>query len=382
MLPQLQQDADGSLLCSFQDRTTSGDRGSVVRFDAAADTWGYVGQAGEPSIRVDWWGVVQPVGSGWLYRANRDYGFPRNGLGLWRFQPGTADWAPFGPQPLSAGEAHYIDVELDASGRLLIGFQDGLRSMTSGPGAAGAATVLRIDPGSGDATSLGGTGFTSEFASTSDASHVDLEVAANGTLWAAWTESGLGLAHPRVARFHPGSGSSPGSGSWSLVGSPASGLPDAGAHVSIAIDASGRPLIAFRGNAPLRFLVYRMDLAANTWSQVGDDIHPSQLGSGGSPGFSREAGYRERTPFVVGPAGSLYLAHLTPDANEVDRVQVLTFREDAWVPVGASGFLPGSEPEDYVSLAAISENGVEVPIVACRRSPQTPNERLVGYAFR
>ncbi len=376
MLPQIERDPNGDAYCSFQDRTTANSRGSVVRFDSSAVTWRYVGGAGEASRGLDWWGVVQPASGGVIYRANRDYGFSNSGLGLRRYDPSVEAWEPFGNQPLTDGEAHFVDVELDNSGRLLIGFQDGLRTMPNGPGAVGAATVLRVDPTSGNAIALGGAGFSSAFAEPSDVGHVDVEVSSNGTLWAAWTEKGLGGAHPRVARL------SAGSETWTLVGSSATGLPIAGAHVAIDLDLAGRPVIAFRGNAPLRFLVYRMDLQQGTWSQIGDDIEPSRLSVGSAPGFSLEQGYRERTPFVVGPAGGMYIAFLSPDDNQVPRVKVFTLSEGAWVPMAGTGFLPGTEQEDYTSLTAIAENGVEVPIIACRRAPQTPNERLIGYAFR
>ncbi|MEZ6015457.1 MAG: hypothetical protein R3F49_10110 [Planctomycetota bacterium] len=376
MLPRLEASSASGLLCSFQDRTAGANRGSVVRYDAAAQTWRYLGAAGAASVGTDWWGAVQAGSAGVLYRANRDYGFANDGLGFWRYDPGTASWAPFGSQPLSVGEAHYIDLELDTSGRPVLAFQDGTTAQPAGPGSGGALTVLRIDPGSGAATALGGAAFTRAFTTPSDATHGDLAVSANGTLWAAWIEHAQGGEHPRVARFDAGPGT------WTLVGSPANGLPNIGSHVAIAVDSTGRPLIAFRGNGPLRFLVYRMDLGTLTWSQVGADISASQLSGGAYPGFSVEAGYRERTPFAVGPADGLYLSHLAPDASQVDRVKVFSFRGGAWLPLGSTGFLPGTEQEDYTSLAVISEGGVEVPFVTCRRAPLTANERLVGYAFR
>ena len=376
MLPQIESSPDGGAFCSFQDRTTVNSRGSVVRFDSLDETWRYVGGAGEASRGLDWWGVVQPSGGGVFYRANRDYGYSNSGLGLMRYDPVVAGWQTFGDQPVTDGEAHFVDVELDGANRLLIGYQDGLPAMPDGPGAAGAATVLRVDPTSGERAILGGAGFSSAFAEPSVVAHVDIAVSPSGTLWASWTERGLGGAHPRVARLAAGSES------WSLVGSAATGLPIAGAHVAIDIDLAGRPVIAFRGNAPLRFLVYRMDLATNTWSQVGGDIEPSTLSVGATPGFSREQGYRERTPFVIGPAGGMYIAFLSPDGNQVPRAKVFTLSEGQWTPMGGSGYLPGSEQEDYISLTAISVDGVEVPLVACRRAPQSPDERLVGYAFR
>lgn len=350
-------------------------------YDALTMEWSLLGAPGSASVDDDWWGVVCETPSGRLYRVSRDYGLANGALGLRQFgwnAAGQTDWLTFGHQPASEGQAHYIDIESDAWNRILVAYQDGRPGDATG--ADKGITILRIDGVTSRSQPLGKAGFSRRLAKDSRTQHCNVEVAHNGTVWAAWHESADALRGAVVASYDESLDR------WTVAGSAVNGRPGSGQHVSLAIDPTGAPVVAYRVFGPPRFRVMRYDRQAQAWLQLGHDIGTAQLAGGGYPGFSREAGYRERTPFAVGRNGGTYLGFLSPDpatpAPHTERLIVWSFDGQTWSPVGPTGFLPGSDQQDYATIDVTSRGGFDVPVVLVRSRPLTPRESLVGFTFR
>ncbi len=380
MNPTIADGERGILLCTFQDGALQG-RGSVRAFDPLLGQWVLAGEEGESSAGRDWWPRLAFGHFGEIYRVNYDYGLGgRLGfrvLDVNRFN--ELIWsAPLGGS-VSTGQAHTPDIVVDRWGRPTICFEDGPGgNLPTQP--QGGITVLRIDPASGQVVALGGAGFSDAFMPAGRRSrtwHTQIEEASDGTLYAAWTEKGLDPHRKRiyVARYDEGLAA------WGLIGEPGLGLAGQGAHLAMALDPSGVPVIVYRSEWPRGLRAVRWIPGTRDWEQIGSDFATEELqAQTGYVGFSSNGGYRESVPLTIDGAGRIIVACRAHDPVGDLRMKTWTYDPvSGWTPLGSNGgFLPGVGEEDYGFL--ITARG-GVPVMSCRRLPDVAGEHLVVHAF-
>ncbi|QDV06602.1 hypothetical protein Poly30_21120 [Planctomycetes bacterium Poly30] len=380
MNPSLCEGPGGVLLCAFQDEALSG-RGSTSLYNDQSGRWESVGLPGNASAGRDWWPKMALDHSGEIFRVNYDYGLDGR-LGVRRLDltsQSNPGWIlPFGAA-LSSGQSHTPDLEIDSQNRLIISYQDG----PGGNGASltqGGITVLRVNPQTGQSVALGHPGFSDDFMPpglNSVTWHTQVERAADGTIYAAWSEKAFGNTRNRlyVARY------SEVQQRWKLIGSPGLDRLAEGINLSLELDASGVPVVAYRGEDPVSLRVLRWIPGTYDWEQIGDDIAVHDLSLQiGYYGFSPDGGYRESVPFTIDALGRIYIACRAHDAFGEIRMKTWRFEGAAgWQPLGPhGGFLPGSGDEDYGFL--ITSQGT-VPVMSCRRRPGSFQEQVVVHRF-
>ena len=124
---------------------------------------------------------------------------------------------------------------------------------------------------------------------------------------------------------------------WEAVGQPGFSQAVQPSAVKLVVDASGRPIVAFRAEeAPNGIHVWRF--SGRTWKLLG--------------GEDWTAGRNSQTS--VGLAVDLYTNKVYvgySDRDHEGRVTVMTFDGESWVPVGPEGFTAGGTAEQGMDLA-------------------------------
>lgn len=343
-------------------------RGSAAVLAPSGLEWVYLGGPGQCSDHQDWWAHLAVGPDQTLYRASYEYGLNPidggNGLNLRQFLPGANLWTRLGTLPLSPGQSHIPDVEVDSHGHVLISYQDGPDGGTPVPGDV---TVQCVDAITGEPRYLGPAGFSRDLVPENGlrAWTTSLEISSTDEVWAAWEQilevDDKEVSRAAVARFDATSDT------WALVDSVGLGVGVWGAGMNLKLDGADRPYLATfsyaqdsRGIGTMGVYVFRLDDSGQRFEQVGPPC-----GVEDHVMVSDEAGYREICAFELDEHDIPYVAYRGGEHGKKACVRRYDADLNDWVPVGVLGFSPGEgvqAEDDYISLA-ISGG---VPFVAFR----------------
>ncbi|MCI5197626.1 MAG: hypothetical protein D3919_15680 [Candidatus Electrothrix sp. AW5] len=237
-----------------------------------------------------------------------------------------ASWEQVGAAGFSPGSAYDISFALDSSGTPYVAYQDSANG--------GKASVMRFNGTSWE--QVGVAGFSPD-----SAEDIQLALDSNGRPYVAfsyWDYANGGKAS--VMRFN--------GASWEQVGT-AGFSPDSAGDISLALDSSGRPYVAFSywDSTNNRSKVGVMRFNGTSWEQVG------------AAGFSL-GDEASGIQLALDSSGRPYIAY-RDGYDDYGKASVMRFNGTNWEQVGAAGFSPGSS---YNPSLALDSN--DRPYVAFR----------------
>ncbi len=133
--------------------------------------------------------------------------------------------------------------------------------------------------------------------------------------------------------------------SWALLG-PAAFSPGGANYISLAIDGTGVPYVAFEDYANnYKATVMKYSAATDSWSVVG------------SAGFS--AWYADYTTLAIDGSGTPYVAYADHWSNDAPTVMKYSTSTNSWNSVGSAAFGP-----NYSTQMSLAIDGSGVPYLA------------------
>jgi hypothetical protein len=322
----------GEPIVAYHDMAAGG-RASVQRFRTGA--WEYLGGVANASVGTSWYNAIACDAEGTVFLGSRDY-MVGGKFVVRNFRPGTGAWQTVGGGGASPNEAHHTWLELDASGRPVIAYQD------RGTSPIDRASVMRFDPYAGSWNFVGPRGFSPDLSA-----YNSVQVAADGTLYAAHLDSTLSNGSEngllRVLRYDPATNS------WQTLGDPLFSQV-ASLNPVLELDRNGVPWVALhRFHQSIRVFKF----VGGQWQQVGGSATGTER-----PCFETE-GYRQWTSLCFDSQNRPYISYQLYDYG--NKGQVRRFNGQSWEALTNAPFSVGAA--DYLVLGISPQ---DVPHVVYR----------------
>ncbi|MBX2907164.1 MAG: Ig-like domain-containing protein [Taibaiella sp.] len=260
-------------------------------------------------------------------------GYNDNGNGATVYKYSSSAWSMVGSQYFM-GQPQYSSIAFDGSGNPYFAAQNNNSSQ--------APTVMKY--ASGSWSMLGGSTPTSDGSSNNN-----LAIDASGNIYFAYKELYSTYANKLTVVKYDGS-------SWSVVGSRGFS-PGTVDYVSLALNASGTPYVAFRdGNSANKATV--MSYNGSTWSVVGSD------------GFS--SGGASHLSITIDRSGTPYVAYSGNSGS--NKLTVKKYDGSSWSTVGSTGFSAGA-----ATNITIRTDNAGVPYVGYTDAGNSSKATLMKY---
>jgi len=229
------------------------------------------------------------------------------------FKVNAQTWATAGPNDfnqLSVSNASYTSLVFDSSGTPYVAFADRNKD--------DKVTVKKYDGNSWQIVGIDGF-------SVADVHYVSLAISSNGTLFVAYLDTGINYDSKVYVKTFDGT-------SWQTVGAAGGIANDDANYISLAIDASGVPYVAYTtygNNNGGKVKVKKYD--GNSWVDTG----------------TISTGESHYTSMAFNASGDLYITY--SDWGLARKAVLKKYDGNSWQNVGGSTFSTGQA--DYLSLA-------------------------------
>jgi hypothetical protein len=335
---------NGEPVIAYHDMAAGG-KASVQQFHAGA--WEYLGGPASASVGTSWYNAIACDAAGNLFLGSRDYMV--GGKFVVRvLHPGSSNWETIGAGGASPDEAHYTWLDIDPNGNPVIAFQD------RGTSPIDKASVMRYDQASGAWSFVGPRGFSSN-----TSSYNSVKVAADGTLYSAYSD--VGLSNGEVVGLLSVQRYDPASNAWQALGNPLFSEVSA-LNAVLELDRDGMPWVALhRYHQSVR--VYRFD--GTDWQAVGGPASGTERAT-----FESE-GYRQWASLRFDSQNRPHVSYQLYDYGNKARVRRFNGTDwvaltDAPISIGGADYLVlGISPQD-VPYVAYRDMGASTRLVVQR----------------
>ena len=328
-------DTGGTPYVSFVDYANS-QKATVMKYNGSS--WVNVGNPGfsagavsAPQIAIDH--------NGTPYTAYVDYG---NGQKATVMKFNGSNWVTVDTAGFSDGEIGNISMAIDTGGTPYVLYGDNLHNWK--------ATVMKFD--GTNWVAVGNQGFTDTAITT-----FSMAIDGNGTPYVFYADRGNANLeyYPTNVMKYNGS-------SWVNVGNLGIQVEEVDPYISIAIDGSGTPYVAFAdlGSYYTSYFATVMKYIDTNWVTVG------------SAEFS--AGEAVYTSIAIDNNGTPYVVY--EDCGNSYKATVMKYYDSAWITVGSAGLSAG--PASFTSIA-IDNSGT--PYVAYRDLEDSGKSTVMRYGW-
>jgi hypothetical protein len=277
-------------------------------------------------------------GSGTPYVAYMDWG---NNYGATVMKYSAGSWQPVGSPNFSGGEVANTSIAIDGNGTPYVAYQDVGNSSQK-------ATVRKYN--GANWVVVGSAGFSAGLAS-----YISIAIDGNGTPYVAYSDYSVSPYKATVKKYN--------GTSWVDVGSAGGFSAGTASYISMAIDGSGTPYVAYRDyyEYPNKATVKKYN--GTSWVDVGL-----------AGGFS--AGSASYISMAIDGSGTPYVAYL--DYNEYpNKVTAKKYNGTSWVDVGSAGGFVSTNLAAFISIT-IAPNGI--PVVAYQDGANSNNATVKKYS--